>query len=102
MAAIIAMEIFFFRGRWNSAIIMAKIMLLTLSLWWVPQLLFPSLIGIDPYAHERFTMQIAELAHVSPAMGQYEKMPIMHLIICITSLITGLGYKFSAMFSISG
>ena len=100
LVAILAVEILFLPNKKGYTLfILLKIMLVALSLRWTPQLIFPGLLGIDPWWHQMFTMKILELGHI-PYGYSYSKLPIMHLIIGSTSLVTGLGYKLSTMLSI--
>jgi len=101
MAAVLAAEIFYLRPqRAYSYFVLFQIMLLGMSLYFTPQLLFPGVVGNDPWAHQAFTTKILEAGHI-PAGYSYSKLPIMHLIIGSTSLITNLGYPRAAMLSIS-
>jgi hypothetical protein len=101
MVAILAIEILFLpKGKAYTSFILIKIMLVALSLLWIPQLIFPGLIGIDPWAHQMFATKILEAGTI-PGGYPYSELPVMHLIIDATSLITGLSYKFATMLSIS-
>jgi len=93
---ILALEVLLFPRK----ITIIKIMLMSLSLRLAPQFIFPELIGIDPYIHRSFTTRILENRYI-PEDFSYSKLPIMHLIIALTSLITNLDYKASTMLSIS-
>ncbi|MGZ7068841.1 MAG: hypothetical protein ACXVHT_11090, partial [Methanobacterium sp.] len=54
--------------------------------------LFPSIIGMDPWWHQKFTLYIMESFHLPDIGYPYEKIPIFHLSIINTSLLTGLNY----------
>lgn len=101
MAVIVANEILFLSPKkpqvWFT---LCKIIIIGLSLQYSQTLIFPSIVGIDPWFHQWFTLKILENGYVSDTIG-YSKMPLMHLMITITSLITDLGYKMATMFSIS-
>lgn len=101
ITAIIAVEIIFFPQdrKAYTGFLLIKIMMIALSLRWIPQLLFPELLGLDPWAHRSFTIRILEMGHIPEDFG-YSKLPIMHLIVGSTMLITDLNYKLSTMFSI--
>jgi hypothetical protein len=99
MTAVLAVEILFFKKKSHLFLILAKIILITLTLRWIPQLMFPGLMGVDPVWHRWFTMKTMETGYV-PDGYSYTHLPIMHLMIGITSSITNLGYKFSTMLSI--
>ena len=101
MATILAVEILFLpRGKAYESFVLVKIMLIALSLRWMPQFIFPGLIGVDPWGHQMFTAQILEAGSI-PGGYPYSNLPVMHLIIVATSLITDLSYKFATMLSIS-
>ena len=57
MAGIIAGEIFT-SGRRHAALILIQILLLAVSIAWSQLLIFPSLLGIDPWYHSALTSQI--------------------------------------------
>jgi len=101
LAAILAIEILFLPPR-KSATYFAlfKIIIISLSLVWSQLLLYPSLVGVDPWGHQMFTLKILDAGHI-PAGQIYSNLPGMHLLIGGTSLITGLDYKMAAMFSVS-
>jgi len=101
MTTILAIEILFLpKGRAYTSFLLVKIMLIALSLRWILQFIFPGLIGVDPWFHQWFTTQISEAGTI-PEGYFYSKIPVMHLIIASTSLITDLDYKFATMLSIS-
>jgi len=97
LAVLILIEILFTE---TSNLVLVKIALLALVLRWFPQLMFSGPVGIvDPWLHKRFTEDILSSSHI-PDNFPYSKLPVMHLIVASTSLLTGLDYKFSAMSSI--
>jgi hypothetical protein len=65
---------------------------------WSQYLIFPSIIGIDPWWHQSFTNSIIETGYIIENLV-YSKLPIFHLIIAETSLLIATGYRFSAMWS---
>jgi len=82
--------------------ILFQIIILGLSLRFIPQLLFPDVIGMDPWDHWALTDLTLESGYLpDSASWVYGKMPIMHLIIGMTELVTGLDYPLANMFSIS-
>jgi len=86
MATILAVEILFLpRGKAYESFVLMKIMLIALSLRWIPQFIFPGLIGVDPWGHQMFTAQILETGSI-PGGYPYSNLPVMHLIIAATSL----------------
>lgn len=68
------------------------IVILAIILIWTPQIVFPSLLGMDTYAHRQFTEAILNTAHIPVGEG-YSAFPFMHLTTCVTMLLTNLNYK---------
>jgi len=101
MAAILAVEILFLPPRKSATyFILFKIVLISLSLVWSQLLIYPSIVGRDPWWHQMFTLKILDAGYI-PSGYYYSRLPAMHLVIGGTSLITGLGYKMAAMLSVS-
>ena len=100
MAGIIACEIFT-SGRQHVGLILIQILLLGLSIAWSQLLIFPSLLGIDPWYHSALTDQIINERSVPEGYYSYSKLPLFHLMIAATSLLSGLPYKFATMVSVS-
>ena len=100
MSAILAAKILLLPSK-NSPIpfTLLQIILIALSLEWSVLLLFPSIVGSDSWAHQAITLSMLDAGHIIG--GGYQNLPIMHLAIGATSLITGLSYKMATMFSIS-
>jgi len=101
MATIVANEILFLSPQ-KSRICFAlcKIIIMGLSLTYSQILIFPNVVGNDPWAHQSFTLKILNNGHIPEDFG-YSKLPLMHLMIGMTSIITNLGYNMASMFSIS-
>lgn len=101
MAAIVADEILFLSPQ-KSHIYFAlcKIIIIGLSLQYSQILIFPDVVGVDPWWHKWFTLKILDNGHIPEGLA-YSKLPMMHLMIGMTSLVTDLGYKMAAMLSIS-
>jgi hypothetical protein len=101
MAATLAIEILFLPLRKSAAYFaLFKIIIIGLSLAWSQLLLYPGIVGDDPWLHQLFTLKILDAGHI-PAGYPYSKLPAMHLLVGGTSLITGLDYKMAAMLSVS-
>jgi hypothetical protein len=101
MAGVLAIEILFLPARKSAAYFaLFKIIVIGLSLAWSQLLIFPSLVGADPWGHQMFTLKILDAGHI-PSGFQYSQLPAMHLMIGGTMLITGLDYKMATMFSVS-
>lgn len=98
--AILAIEILFLpRKKSATGFMLFKIALIALSLRFSVQLIFPELVGTDPWSHSRITQDMLDAEHIIEGQA-YSNLPIMHLIIGSTMLITNLSYKLSAMLSI--
>lgn len=101
MFGIIAIEIIFYNlNKRHVYLILFQIIVLSLILLGSQLLIFPSIIGMDPWGHQRLTMMILDNGFI-PDDFSYSKLPLMHLEIGSTSLITGLNYKLATMLSIS-
>lgn len=99
MVAILAVEILFLPPRKSHTYFaLLKIIVIALSLGWSQLLIFPTVVGVDPWVHQMFTLSMLDAGHI---VYSYNNMPCFHLIVGATSLVTGLGYKMAAMFSVS-
>jgi len=78
---------------------LVKVLLIGVSLQWLPQAMFPSLTGIDVFGHSSAVSELLSRGHIPPGYP-YARMPLMPLALGMTSLVTGLGYKFSGMLTI--
>lgn len=101
MVTILALEILLLPSKkgWTYFTLL-KVMLIGLSVEWSLLLLFPGILGVDPWFHQNFTLELLESGHI-PEYSGYSKLPFMHLTVGATSLITGLNFKMATMFSIS-
>jgi len=97
MVGIIGLELFF--KNIKKLLLLFQILLVGISIAWSQLLLFPGLVGDDPWVHQMITSIILNL-HNIPDGYNYSKLPIFHLLIASTSLVTGLNYKFAAMMSV--
>lgn len=100
MVAVLAIEILFLSSR-KSAIgfILFKAIAISLSLVWTQSLLYPSVIGVDPWYHQWLASRIVSDG-VIPANVPYSTIPVMHLIVSGV-MRTGLDYKMASLLSIS-
>lgn len=83
------------------SLILFGIILVGLFLSYSQSLTYPSLIGSDPWYHQELTLKIINSHSLDQPGYVYSKLPIFHLYIIATSLLTGLNYKFSTMLSAS-
>jgi hypothetical protein len=80
--------------------ILLKVFLIGVSLEWSQILIYPSVVGIDPWWHQMFTSQMLDTGHI-PQNYSYSKLPIMHILIGSNSLLMAQDYKTSAMLIVS-
>ena len=99
MAGAIACEILS-SGRRHASLILIQVVLLGVSIAWSQLLIFPSLLGVDPWYHSYLTTRIVNEGLI-PTDYSYSKLPLFHLMIAATSLIAGLPYKLATMISVS-
>jgi hypothetical protein len=98
--AVVAAETIIFPDECTrGALSLVKILLVSGSLRLVPQLLYPGLIGVDPWWHQAFTNKLVNLGRIPLGTG-YSELPVFHLIVASLSSVTGLDYKMSVMASI--
>lgn len=76
-----------------------KIMIIAFSLRWTPVLLYPEVIGVDPWAHQMWTYDLISSGHIVSDMA-YTHMPVFHLLTATTSLVNEIDYRFAAMLSV--
>jgi len=99
MAGMIACEAIT-SDRRHAPLILIQILLLGVSIAWSQLLIFPSLLGVDPWYHSALTSRIINES-IIPEGYAYSKLPIFHLMIAATSLITSFPYKLATMVSVS-
>lgn len=81
--------------------ILSNIILLSLIIVLSQYLLFPSLIGTDPWYHQNLTQIIFNQNKLpSPDEYRYSYFPAFHVINSLNMVISNLGYKTSVIFSI--
>ncbi|MBI2830670.1 MAG: hypothetical protein HYX79_00235 [Chloroflexi bacterium] len=86
------------RGRYAIHTLM-RIVLITVSLQVLPQIIFyDSLSGSDVWDHRYYTQWTLATGH-TPEWA-YGKIPVFHMIVGGTSLVTGLDYKFASLLSV--
>jgi hypothetical protein len=80
---------------------LCKMVTIALSLRWSVVLLYPGVVGVDPWEHAKLVGDLLALGHVSPDAGTYYFLPCYHVFTGMTSLITSLGYKYATMLSVN-
>lgn len=102
MVGILSLEIFTFEQnkKLYNPIILIQITLVGILISWSQLVIFPDVIGVDPWYHQYFTMKILDTNFI-PQNELYSKLPLFHILIANTSLVTKLNYKFATMFSVS-
>jgi hypothetical protein len=99
MAGIIACEALCSQSRRTDVFILLQIIFLGTTIAWTQLLIFPSLLGIDTWEHAAMTAQIINEFRIPIGYG-YSNFPLFHIFVALTSIITGFGYKISAMLSV--
>ena len=101
-AGAIACEILI-ADRRHIGLILVQIFLLGMSIGWSHLFIVPGVIGKDPWYHMGFTNLIISEHYIpeNSIYSSYEKLPLFHLMIALTSLVTGLPYKYATMASVS-
>ena len=94
------LEIFYNYENRYSRFILLQILIIALNLVLSEQFLFTSLIGIDPAYHQFLVINIFEIGHIIQGVN-YSNVPLFQIIVAISSILLGLPYKLSAIFSIS-
>jgi len=101
MVSVVAVEILFLTSsRLSNYLTLCEIALVGLSLEFSQILIYPGVVGIDPWMHQSFTLEILNTGHIPMGFG-YSNLPLMHLMAGSTCLLTGLDYKTAVMLSIS-
>ena len=102
MAGIVGLEILFLPiNKKYNIFTLLQIIIIGLSISLSELLIFPSVIGVDPWWHQTFTSLITQSGYLPGGGYPYSKIPIFHLLIANTSIITTLNYKLSSIFSIT-
>ena len=99
MAGAIALESLT-AGRRHAGPILVQILLLGMSIGWSQMLIFPGVNEIDAWYHSGIIQKIVYENYI-PDGFSYSKLPILHLLVGITSLITVLPIKFATIFTAS-
>lgn len=101
IVAILAVEILFLpKSRAYTYILLAKILLLASLLRLTPMLIFPELVGFDPFYHRTFATVILETGHIPEGIG-YTSFPMSHLMTVSISQLTGFDYRLAVISSLT-
>jgi len=98
-AGLIAVQVLLAEHQ-SPRLILFQVIVLGLCIAWSELLIFPDLVGVDPWYHNLFTMLILSGHHI-PLGNEYSGLPIFHLLVGVTSLLGGLPYKIAVMLSVS-
>lgn len=98
MVSIVGLEIIFSTKR-HQVYILFQIILIGVSLYLTQVLLFPGVVGVDPWFHQMFSLKTINEGYI-PDGYSYSKLPIFHVLVSITAIITNLSYKYSSISSI--
>lgn len=99
MAGVLACEILT-SERKHSGFILIQVIILGMSITWTQLLITPGLVGVDPWYHSALTTSIIREG-ILPFEYIYSKLPIFHIMIAITSIVTSFTYKFATLVSVS-
>jgi len=100
MAGMVAVEVLTSPpGRRSAFAILAQTVVLGFSVQASQLVVFPNVIGIDPWMHEWVTSTIINTGHIQ-ANTAYTNLPLFHLDVASTALMASLDYKLSAMLSV--
>lgn len=99
LAGLIAVQVLL-AERPSPRLVLFQVIMLGLSIAWSQLLIFPDLVGVDPWYHDLFTMQILSGQHI-PSGEAYSSLPVFHLLVGVTSLLGGLPYKPAVILSVS-
>jgi hypothetical protein len=98
-SAVLAAEVVLLPSEKGHAyFLVAKIVFLVLVLIWSSMIIYPSLLGMDPFYHADFTEAMLHGKHI-PTGEYYSTFAGMHLTIGTTMLVADLDYKTACMLS---
>lgn len=91
-----------FPRKGYEKLILAKIIMLGVLVRWFPQAIFPGGIWFDPWYHEYVVRETLATAYI-PELGGlgYSKLPVMHLQMASSMLLTGLDFESTFMYLLS-
>ena len=83
----------------SSSLILTQIVLIGCMLSFSEMILFPSVVGNDPWFEQQFTQQLIQSGHI-PQGSQYTNLPMFQLSVASTSVLAPLTYKWATVFSV--
>lgn len=92
--------LYFSLNQFQRYLILFAIFIISIHLYIAPQLLYTDLIGIDPWKHESFVTSSIQSSHFVEGFA-YSRMPGMHSLIAVASLIFNANYKTATLISVS-
>jgi hypothetical protein len=97
MVGVVSVEALSFRGRWVPVALFQTIVIGVIVSW--SQIsTTPSLFELDPWYHMAIVQSIVDNGSIPEGLI-YSQLPVLHLLIGSTYLVTGLDYKTAAMAS---
>lgn len=89
--------------RRQEYMVLVQVIVIGLLLAWTQSLLFPDVIGADPWYHRALANVVISTGTfpTTPDLTAYVNFPIFHLVVVSLSLMTGLGYRDAAMGSVA-
>jgi len=101
MASALALEVLTSDTKGKSAwLVLTQIIILGCTLQFSELLLFPSVVGNDPWGDQQFGSQLIASGHIPQVSFQYATLPSFFLTVASTSVLSGLDYKWSVMLSV--
>lgn len=98
----VVIELYYTKAHSRTYVLLIYAVLICLNLIWSQQLLFPGVIYNDPLAHDLITSEIIRTSHtITSDTIEYDKIPLFHILIAISSLVYDIPYKFATMLSVS-
>lgn len=82
------------------AFVIFNIVLAGIMASWPQLMIFPSLVGVDPFEHKIFVESIISTGHI-PSGSAYSSIPLFHILISTTYCLLNLYYKFATTLSVS-
>lgn len=98
MCAVIALEILYSVKKMQH-IILFQIIILGLNISLSRLVIIPSITGSDPWWHSMITNQIVDTSFIPES--PYQKLPIFHLLLAMTSIICNVDYKNAVIIAIT-